>query len=687
MTLKKNLIIVPAVVFLLACSGVSTVLAAGGIERVNLSSSFEQSNGPTQVAFISGDGRYVVFYSLANNLVPNDTNGKSDVFVRDRQANTTSRISVSSDGTQGNDHSADVFISSDGRYVVFASLANNLVPNDTNGWQDIFVRDTLTNITSRVNIATDGTQANDYSSDTFISADGRYVVFASSANNLVPNDTNNQADIFVRDRLSGVTSRVSLAFDGSQTNDASTYPSISANGRYCYFASTATNLVPNDTNGMQDIFVRDTVMNTTTRINVASDGAQANGPSDLENISADGRYVVFSSLANNLIPNDTNDREDIFLRDTLTNTTTRVSIATNGSQGNEDSVISFISNDGRYVTFSSFASNLVPNDTNAKADIFIRDRLLNTTTRVNLAYDGSQGNSNSDDPDISADGRYVVFSSAATNLVPNDTNGLIDIFVVPAPYLAPVVQTANPNSGAAGQTLEVNISISNFTSVSGAGFGEGITVNKLFMVNGNLLRATVVISSSAAPGSRTITVNSPYGSAALVNGFSVLAPPLPVQTKRLFMDDSSSPVINPAHLSIKNINIQTTTAYINQPVTVFANAVNEGDVQGGLAANLKINGKIEQTKSVTVNGQSAIPVQFTVYMDTPGTYLVDVNGRSVTLNVIGESILPPAISAPPVEQMTVRNSTPTSPRPVFVILLVVMIALSIPLAILVLRKR
>ncbi|MEG3908587.1 calcium-binding protein [Microcoleus sp. w2-18bC1] len=407
------------------------------ITRVSVDSAGNQANqGPSVSSYpsISSDGRFVVFGSPASNLVPGDTNASSDVFVRDTLANTTTRVSVDSAGNQGNNLSTEPSISANGRFVTFWSNATNLVPGDTNNSGDIFVRDTLTNTTTRVSVDSAGNQANSSSSTASISADGRFVAFSSFATNLVPGDTNDNPDIFVRDTLANTTTRVSVDSAGNQGNKYSGEPSISANGRFVAFRSDATNLVPGDTNDNPDIFVRDLLTNTTTRVSVGSAGNQGNNGFGEPSISADGRLVAFSSNATNLVPGDTNNRHDIFVRDTLANTTTRVSVDSAGNQANDSSVFSpSVSANGRFVAFSSNASNLVPGDSNNSHDIFVRDLLTNTTTRVSVDSAGNQGNNGSFESSISADGQKVAFSSEASNLVPGDTNftfnSRLDVFV------------------------------------------------------------------------------------------------------------------------------------------------------------------------------------------------------------------------------------------------------------------
>ncbi len=399
--------------------------------RVSIPHDGSQANDDSEYPSISADGRYVAFVSEATNLVPGDTNGRYDVFVRDLQAGTIERVSVASDGSQGDDDSVGPVISSDGQYVVFRSGASNLVPGDTNGWRDIFVHDRQTGQTERVSIAPDGSQADGSSYHPSISADTRYVTFDSHATNLVPGDTNGQRDIFVHDRQMGSTELVSVASNGSQADSSSNAPGISSDGRYVVFGSGASNLVPGDTNMMGDVFVHDRQTHLTERVSVASDGSQSNGSgSSLASISADGRYVAFHSYARNLVPGDTNGKSDVFVHDRKTGSTERVSIASDGSQANGYSWDCRISANGRYATFYSDASNLVLGDTNGAYDVFVRDRFTGRTDRVSLATDGSQGNSSSRSPAISPDGRYVAFHSYASYLVPGDSNGEGDVFVV-----------------------------------------------------------------------------------------------------------------------------------------------------------------------------------------------------------------------------------------------------------------
>ncbi|HJR81383.1 MAG TPA: choice-of-anchor Q domain-containing protein, partial [Anaerolineales bacterium] len=308
-----------------------TPISSGGTAVVSANTGGALGNGESLKPFISADGRYVTFYSEATNLVSGDTTQNTDVFLRDNLTGIMERVSVSSSGIQGNSSSYSPSVSADGRYVVFGSISYTLVPGDTNSSADIFIRDRQTGLTECVSVTTSGVPGNGISSDPAISANGRYVAFSSSARNLVVGDTTVASDIFVRDIQTETTTRVSVGSNGTEANSASYGPSISADGRYVAFESYATNLVQDDTNGTMDIFVHDRETGITTRVSVDSNAVEANSSSINPSISANGRYVVFSSLATNLVSGDTNGEtgSDIFIHDMQTGVTKRVSVDSN----------------------------------------------------------------------------------------------------------------------------------------------------------------------------------------------------------------------------------------------------------------------------------------------------------------------------------------------------------------------
>jgi Tol biopolymer transport system component len=395
------------------------------------------------VPAISADGRFAAFYSDASNLVAGDSNRARDVFVRDVQTGETSRVSVDNGGAEANEDSFEPAISADGRFVAFSSAATNLVAGDSNDANDVFVRDRQENTTTRVSLAPGGANANGGSDSPSISGDGRLVAFTSAATNLVDGDTNDQRDAFVFDRQTGVTTRASLSSTGEQPILDSFTPELSADGRFLVFTSFAANLVSPDDNEGSDVFVRDLQANTTTRVSEYPGGFLVDGDSQRPSISADGRYIAFDSDAWNLVWGDTNDAFDVFVHDRQTGAMNRVSVDDSGLQSDGSSFRPALSGDGRYVAYYSEAANLVSGDTNGAADVILFDRRSGATRRVSVAGGGGEANGDSERPALSASGRLVIFESDASNLVSGDTNEFTDVFVhdpgaTPPPPAPPV---------------------------------------------------------------------------------------------------------------------------------------------------------------------------------------------------------------------------------------------------------
>jgi Tol biopolymer transport system component len=425
---------VAIIAFVLAWGLPPAVLGqTGTTTRVSVDSFGVQGNALSVASSISADGRFVAFDSDASNLVDGDTNGAPDVFVHDRQTRITTRVSVNSVGVEADGGSFGPAISGDGRFVAFSSEASNLVDGDMTGVRHVFVHDRNTGTTTRVSVDSFGVEGNGFSFTPSISADGRFVAFSSFATNLVEGERNDLRDVFVHDRQTAATTRVSVNSAGGQAlddmeGDGSFAPSISVDGRFVAFESSATNLVAADTNGSNDIFVHDQLTGETTRASVASDGGEANGESNHPSMSADGRYVAFVSFATNLVAGDMGVR-DLFVHDRQTAITTRVSLDSSGAPADRDSRENSISDGGRFVAFRSSATNLAAADTNRVDDIFVHDPQTGVTTRVSVDNQGVQGNFVSERPSISADGRFVAFASRASNLVAGDTNGVLDVFV------------------------------------------------------------------------------------------------------------------------------------------------------------------------------------------------------------------------------------------------------------------
>ncbi len=347
----------------------------GATTRVSVASNGDQANATSTSPAISTDGRFVAFTSYATNLA-SGTSGMGDIFVNDRFTGVTEFVSVASGDLLGNKGSDHLSISADGRYVAFALFFKITSPIDPT-WGDwhntIFVRDRLTQQTKRVTPLLEWKPGGTNSWTPNISADGHFVTFMSEIIDLVPGDTKSKNDIFEYDMLTGNTTRISVSSKGAEANDHSYTPTISADGRFVAYLSGASNLVAGDTNGIPDIFVHDRVTGETQRVSVAVDGAQPDNESDFPSISGDGRYVAFQSKASNLVPGDTNNWTDVFLSDLQSGDFRLISFTFDGAQANWISDYPSVSQDGSFVAFRSLAKNLVPQDTNGKRDVFVCD--------------------------------------------------------------------------------------------------------------------------------------------------------------------------------------------------------------------------------------------------------------------------------------------------------------------------
>jgi Tol biopolymer transport system component len=397
----------------------TAIAATSPVENVAISSTGALAADSTRWSSISADGSEVVFYSTANNLVSADTNATADVFIRRRYSNTTERVSLTADGTQANGNSYNPRISANGKVVAFISTSNNIVAGDTNNAADVFVRDLEAGTTERVSVSTAGVPANVFSVDCALSADGRYVAFSSAATNLDPLDTSNDIDVFVHDRVLRTTRLVSFLATGSNTFQA-TRPSISADGARVAFS--AANL---------GVYVREMSAASAQRVDVTSGGVLGNGSAGLAAISSDGQYVVFSSYASNLVANDLNAESDVFRRDLATGEIALVSVFP-GASAMDRSEAPTLSSDGRYVAFSSRVQNPALG-TQSYFDVFVRDMQTGSVSALSRMSDGSLADGANLSPMISDNGSFVVFESLATNLFPGTRNTHYKIGVVQNP--------------------------------------------------------------------------------------------------------------------------------------------------------------------------------------------------------------------------------------------------------------
>ncbi len=404
----------------------------------------QQGSGFSVCPNFSVDGRYVSFTSNALDLAAGDQNSIKDVFVKDLLSGAVQVVSISAAGVQGDDASGDVDFggskfSADGHYVSFTSYAHNLVDGGTNYTKDVFVKNLQSGAVQQASINAAGGQGNGHSEHADISADGRYVVFESYASNLVAGDTNSYVDIFIKNLESGSLLRVSTSAAGGQGNGGSVSADISADGRYVLFESDASNLVAGDVNGKGDVFVKDLQSGTIQLVSTSTTGEQGKWDSGNAHFSADGRYVVFTSYANLIAPSDNTYSPQIFIKDLQTGAIQCVSTNAAGTKSNGWNFSASLSTDGRYVVFESTATNLVPDDYfySSTYQIFVKDLHSGAIQCVSVSGSNTLGNMSSNNAQFSPDGRYILFETNASNLIPGgDLSYGEDVIILNNPFSA-----------------------------------------------------------------------------------------------------------------------------------------------------------------------------------------------------------------------------------------------------------
>jgi len=426
----------------LICIALIAVAMSGRAETVLVSQSSEGEQALDYSTFpsLSEDGRFIAFLSKADNLVQGDTNGEMDVFVHDRQTRQTTRASIASDGSEANDGVGWTIksISDNGRFVVFSSSADNLVNGDNNRRQDIFLHDLENSETIRISLAGDGMEANHSSFFPGIFSDGRYVTFESAADNLVPGDTNGITDVFLHDRKTRLTRRVNIASDGSEANKQErnwswiwwyTNP-VSDDGRYVAFTSLSSNLVAGDENAAEDVFVHNLETGETERVSVDSDGREWNHYSLLFDMSDDGRFIAFLSFSdpgsNPAEAVGESGPQGLFIHDRLIGRTSHIY----GGAG-----WAAFSGNGRYLAYTGVINSASLQETADHWDVYVLDQHTGETLKATVSFQGNQTDRSSWHTAMSGDGRSIAFSSMATNLVPGDRNAEGDVFATDNPHL------------------------------------------------------------------------------------------------------------------------------------------------------------------------------------------------------------------------------------------------------------
>jgi Tol biopolymer transport system component len=405
-------------------------VSAGSFDltRVSVSSMGSEANGGSGEPAISANGRFVAFVANAEGLAPGDDNGLQDVYVRDRWRATTRLVSVGTHGKIGNEASINPSISRNGRFIAFVSAASNLVPGDPPNIWEVYVRDMRRGVTRRVSVGPNGEPLNAESGPVDLSANGRFVSFASAATNVLELPTE-VLHVYRRDLRSGDTALVSRTSVDASDPPYCLESSLSRTGRYVAFGCLNP-LAIADTNLGWDIYIRDMSRSRARLVTVAPNGTSADGDSLAPAISGDGRHIAFQSEATNLISGDKNGEEDVYVASLNGSRITRVSVGPGGVEGNYESQGPDITQHGRFVAFMS-RSALLPNDvSDGSADVYMRDRMTKNLHLISVNQSGEKGNEWSAEPAFSRHARPMAYASSSSNLVPGDTNANSDVFVL-----------------------------------------------------------------------------------------------------------------------------------------------------------------------------------------------------------------------------------------------------------------
>ena len=407
----------------------SALAAPGDLTLVSTSDAGIKGNVDSELPSVSADGTKVAFVSRATNLDPADTDGFFDVYVKDLTTGDLTLASTSDAGVKGNGHSVEPSLSADGTKVAFASLATNLDPADTDAVLDVFVKELTTGDLTLASTSDAGVKGNATSTEPSLSAVGTKVAFYSSATNLDPADTDGVLDVYVKDLTTGDLTLASTSDAGVKGNGSSFKPALSADGTKVAFYSAATNLDPADTDGLGDVYVKDLVTGDLTLASTSDAGVKGNGDSFEPSLSADGTKVAFHSLAANLDPADTDAVLDVYVKELATGDLTLASTSDAEVKGNVNSREPALSSAGTKIAFWSSATNLDPADTDGVVDVYVKDLTTGDLTLASTSDAGVKGNDSSFRTSLSADGTKVAFISAATNLDPADTDGVLDVYV------------------------------------------------------------------------------------------------------------------------------------------------------------------------------------------------------------------------------------------------------------------
>ncbi len=408
-------------------------------ERISVGTNNLEANDESYHPYASADGRYIGFISFASNLAP-ETDGVTkclqnfictDVFFRDRVANVTTRLSTSLSGYQGSNTSHPPIVTEDGSKVLFNSLADNLIPDDTNDDDDFFGSDgflwqsgELVRVTTKANGAQ--IKGNSYA---HITGDGKVIYFLSNGQDIVPGVIVDANELYRRDVASGAITHVPMSYDGTPINGAHIGVQTDRSGRYIVFTSLATNIIPDDINGKEDIYLHDILTGETKLVSHTPTGQVGNDHSAAPSIAPDGSFIAFRSSASDLVPNDNNGASDIFLYNIATEELERVNVSVNGEEANGESKDAATCEGGTFVSFTSEATNLAPNSQNGQRHVYIKHMATGVVDVVSQTHTGELSNGRSYKSYFTPYCDSIMYANEGDNLIPNDTNGVRDLFM------------------------------------------------------------------------------------------------------------------------------------------------------------------------------------------------------------------------------------------------------------------
>lgn len=575
--------VVALVLISVALGSAATVSATlpGSMRRASLSNSGAEVSSECLDACVDAQGRFVAFVSPSPVLVPGDTNPWMDIFLRDMEMGTTALMSKL--GSSANASSQTPAISMDGRVIAFESYATNLVsPPLPDFMRHVYVKDTRLGGLTLVSVTPDGVPGNAESTSPRLNGDGTRVVFESLASDLVDGDANGVRDVYVRDLVDQTTVLISRASDGSQGELASFANSISQDGNRVVF-HTSSPLEEASDNHADDVYVRDLETSTTILVSVAADGGGGNGHSRFGSLSADGRYVAFQSTADNLVPDDDNAMMDVFVRDLVTGETTLVSRADDGTLGNNISQGPQISADGRYVAFHSIATNFADGDTGTDLDVFVHDTRTGTTKRVSIGMYLSEPTQGCALDGVSGDGRVTVFETAATNIIEDDSNGTIDVFVWTDNDFAPTITSDAVSEYTAAADVELTVADDYGTPTIAYTLDDG-TRHQVEAYH------TTVTTSLPGEHSLTFSATDAYGQESDSQTVTFTVEPGALQVVRVAGTDRYATAVEASKRAYPG----------GAPAVVIATGANWPDALGGSALAGAVGGPLLLTQSTTL---------------------------------------------------------------------------------------